>query len=202
MTSTSIAALIAFGRKTFDDTARAETSRAAFIDGLIAAGFTYANTAAYSDKDMAAGKVSNENKAYRDDLLLIGAASIKIKGRRLSDADLKKFADEGVSNKVILAGTPKGNISGQATWKSNATSWVGKIRKDIEAREEAAKAQVAGTPRTPSTDTDVILGYYQKAYTKTFKDDVTVKCDLAELQKAMRAVAKLLGAELKAPTKK
>ena len=202
MTATSISALIAFGRKAYDDGARAELSRAAFLDGLVAAGFTVANTAAYSDKDAAAGKVSNENKAHRDDLLLIGAASIKIKGRRLSDADLKKFADEGVSNKVVLAGTPKGNMSGQTTWKGNATSWLGKVRKDLEAREEAAKAQVAGTPRTPSTDTDIILGYLQKAYTKTFKDDVTLKCDLADLQKELRVVAKTLGAELKAPTKK
>lgn len=201
-TDTSLAALIAFGRKAYDDGARAEMSRTAFIDGLVAAGFTVANTAAYSEKDAKAGKVSNENKAHRDDLLLIGAATIKIKGKRLSDADLKKFADDGVSNKVILAGTAKGNISGETTWKGNATSWLGKVRKDLEAREEAAKAQVAGTPRTPSTDTDIILGYLQKAYTKTFKDDVTLKCDLADLQKELRVVAKTLGAELKAPVKK
>ena len=202
MNNTSIAALIAFGRKAYDDGARAEMSRTAFIDGLIAAGFTVANTAAYSDKDVKAGKVSNENKAHRDDLLLIGAASIKIKGKRLSDADLKKFADDGVSNKVILAGTAKGNISGETTWKGNATSWLGKVRKELEAREEAAKAQVGGTPRPPSTHADILLGYYQKAYIKTCKDDINVPCDLAELQKLMRAVAKLLGGELKAPAKK
>lgn len=198
----ALSALIAFGRKAYDDGARAEMSRTAFIDGLVAAGFTFANTAAYSDKDVKSGKVSNEVKVHRDQLLLIGAASIKIKGKRLSDADLKRFEDESVSNKVILAGTAKGNISGETTWKGNATSWLGKVRKDLEEREEAAKAQVAGTPRTPSTDTDIILGYLQKAYTKTFKDDVTVKCDLADLQKELRVVAKTLGAELKAPTKK
>jgi len=200
--NTSIAALIAFGRKAYDDGARAEMSRTAFIDGLVAAGFTVANTAAYSDKDVKAGKASQENKVHRDQLMLVGAASIKIKGKRLSDTDLKRFEDEGVSNKVILAGTAKGNISGETTWKGNATSWLGKVRKDLEAREEAAKTQVPGTPKTPSTDTDIILGYLQKAYTKTFKDDVTLKCDLSDLQKELRVVAKTLGAELKAPVKK
>lgn len=202
MAINSIAALIAFGRKAYDDGARAELSRTAFIDGLVAAGFTVANTAAYSSKDAKAGKVSNENKVHRDQLLLIGAAAIKIKGRRLSDADLKKFENDEVSNVVILSGTAKGNINGESTWKSNATSWLGKVRKDLEAREEAAKTQVPGTPKTPSTDTDIILGYLQKAYTKTFKDDVTLKCDLSDLQKELRVVAKTLGAELKAPTKK
>ncbi len=35
----SIAALIAAGRKAFDDTAKAEVTRLAFLDGLVAAGF-------------------------------------------------------------------------------------------------------------------------------------------------------------------
>jgi hypothetical protein len=63
-------------------------------------------------------------------------------------------------------------------------------------------AGVAGTPRTPSTDADIILGYLQKAYTKTFKDAVDLKCDLSDLQKELRAIGKRLGAELKAPAKK
>jgi hypothetical protein len=195
----SIAALIAAGRKAFDDTAKAEVTRLAFLDGLVAAGFTYANTAAYTDKDVKAGKVSNEVKVHRDQMLLISAAAIKIKGKRLSDADLGKFGDDAVSNKVLLAGTAKGNISGETTWKGNATSFLGKVRKDLEAR---AMAGVAGTPRTPSTDADIILGYLQKAYTKTFKDAVDLKCDLADLQKELRALGKALGAELKAPAKK
>lgn len=196
---TSLAALIAAGRKAFDDTAKADMSRLAFLDGLVAEGFTYANTAAYTDKDVKAGKVSNEVKVHRDQLMLISAAAIKIKGKRLSDADLAKFGDDGVSNKVLLAGTAKGNISGETTWKGNATSFLGKVRKDLEAR---AMAGVAGTPRTPSTDADIILGYLQKAYTKTFKDAVDLKCDLSDLQKNLRALGKALGAELKAPTKK
>ena len=197
--STSIAALIAAGRKSFDDGAKAEVSRLAFLDGLVAAGFTYANTAAYTDKDVKAGKVSNEVKVHRDQLLQISAAAIKIKGKRLSDTDLAKFGDDAVSNKVLLAGTAKGNISGETTWKGNASSFLGKVRKDLEAR---AMAGVAGTPRTPSTDADIILGYLQKAYTKTFKDAVDLKCDLAGLQKELRAIGKALGAELKAPAKK
>jgi len=199
---TKIDALIAIGRKAFDDGAKAEVSRAALIDGLIAAGFTYANTAAYTDKDAKSGKVSNENKAHRDQLGLIAAASIRIKGKRLSDDDLAKFADDGVSNKQLLAGTAKGNISGETTWKGNATSWLGKVRLDLEAREKAAADPVSGTPRTPTSDTDIMLGYLQKAYTKTFKDSVDLKCDLQDLQKELRAVAQTLGGKLTAPAKK
>lgn len=197
-----IATLINFGRKAFDDGAKAEISRTAFIDSLIAAGFTYANTAAYSEKDAKAGKVSNEIIVHRGQLGLIGAASIKIKGKRLSDADLAKFADDTVSNKALLAGTPKGNVSGETTWKGNATSWLGKVRLDLEAREQAAKDKIAGTPRTPSSDTDIVLSYLQKAYTKTFKDSVDLKCDLQDLQKELRSVAQTLGGTLKAPTQK
>lgn len=199
---TKIDALIAFGRKAFDDGAKAEVSRIALIDSLIAAGFTYANTAAYSDKDAKAGKVSNENIAHRGQLGLIAAASIRIKGKRLSDADLAKFGDDGVSNKMLLAGTPKGNVSGETTWKGNATSWLGKVRLDLEARENAAKDKVAGTPRTPSSDADIILAYLQKAYTKTFKDSVDLKCDLQDLQKELRSVAQTLGGTLKMPAQK
>lgn len=199
---TNISTLIAFGRRAFDDGAKAEVSRATFIDSLIAAGFTYANTVAYTDKDAKAGKVSNEIIAHRGQLGLIGAASIKIKGKRLSDAELAKFSDDGVSNKVLLAGTPKGNVSGETTWKGNATSWLGKVRKDLEERENAAKDDVAGTPRVPSTDTDILIGYLQKAYLKTFKADVNLKCDLQDLQKELRSVAQTLGGSLKTPTQK
>ena len=197
----TIATLINAGRKAFDDGAKAEISRTAFIDLLWADGYRFANTAAFTDKDRKAGKVSNENIMRRGNLTLIGAASIKIKGKRLSDADLKKFEDDGVSNKVILSGTAKGNISGETTWKGNATSWLGKVRKDLLERENAEK-ETAGTPRAPSTDIDIILGYLQKAYTKTFKDDVNLPVDLLAFQKELRDVAKSLGATLKAPAKK
>ena len=196
----TIVSLIAFGRKAFDDGAKAEVSRKVFIDGLVAAGFTYANTAAYSEKDAKAGKVSNANILHRGQLGLIGAASIKIKGKRLSDADLAKFSDDGVSNKVMLAGTPKGNISGETTWKGQATSWLGKVRKDLEARENAAKDAAAGTPRMTSTDNDVMLGYLQKAYNKTFKVDADLKCpDIGDAQKMLRDLAKTFGGTLSAP---
>lgn len=191
--------LIDFGRKNVDNTIRAEISRAVFIDGLVAAGYTSANTASYKAGDLKSGIVTNANVMHRANLLFIAAASIKIKGKRLSETDLAKFSNEAVSNKVLLSGTPKGNMSGTVTWLGNATSWLGKVRKDLETREMAG---VAGTPRTTSTDTDLILGYLQKAYTKTFKDAVDLKCDLADLQKELRHVAKSLGAELKSPAKK
>lgn len=184
-------ALLNLARSDYDATAKAEKSRVAFIDGLIAAGFTSANT-------LPVKKGSNVDPMWRKSLLLICAGAIKIKGKRLSDADLKKVANEEVSNKVLLAGTPKGTMNGTVTWLGNASSYLGKVRKDLEAREGEAQ-DAAGTPRTPSTDADIILGYLQKAYTKTFKDDVNLKCDLAALQKEMREVAKVLGANLNAP---
>jgi len=187
-------ALLNLARSDYDTTAKAEKTRVAFIDGLIAAGFTSANT-------LPVKKGSNVDPMWRKSLLLICAGAIKIKGKRLSDADLKRVADEEVSNKVLLAGTPKGTMNGTVTWLGNASSYLGKVRKDLEAREGEAQ-DVAGTPRTPSTDAEIILGYLQKAYTKTFKDDVNLKCDLAALQKEMREVAKVLGADLKAPQAK
>lgn len=190
----SIAALLNLARSDYDATAKAEKTRVAFIDGLIAAGFTSANT-------LPVKKGSNVDPMWRKSLLLICAGAIKIKGKRLSDADLKKVANEEVSNKVLLAGTPKGTIRDTVTWLGNASSYLGKVRKDLEAREGEAQ-DVAGTPRTPSTDAEIILGYLQKAYTKTFKDDVNLKCDLGALQKEMREVAKVLGADLKAPQAK
>lgn len=194
--------LIDFGRKDVDNTDKAIKSRVVFIDGLVAAGYTSSNTASFKASDLKSGIVTNANVMHRANLLFIAAASIKINGKRLSEADLAKFSNEAVSNKVMLAGTPKGNISKTVTWMGNATSWLGKVRKALEEREMVG---VAGTPRLPSTDstdTDIILGYLQKAYTKTFKDDVNLKCDLAELQKDLRHVAMGLGAELKAPAKK
>ena len=191
--------LIDFGRKDVDNTDKAVKSRAVFIDGLVAAGYTSANTATYKASDLKSGIVTNANVMHRANLLFIAAASIKIKGKRLSEADLAKFSNEAVSNKVMLAGTPKGNISKTVTWMGNATSWLSKVRKALETREMVG---VAGTPRTTSTDTDIILGYLQKAYAKTFNDDVNLKCDLADLQKELRAIGKRLGAELKSPAKK
>jgi hypothetical protein len=190
----AIDALITLSRADYDATAKAEKTRGAFIDQLIAAGFTHANT-------VPAKKGSNVDPVWRKALTLICAGTIKIKGKRLSDTDLKKLADEEVSNKVLLQGTPKGTMNGVTTWLGNAASYIGKVRIDLEKREGEAQ-DVAGTPKTPSTDTEIILGYLQKAYTKTFKDDVNLKCDLSALQKEMREVAKVLGADLKTPQAK
>lgn len=190
----NVTPLLNLARADYDTAAKAEKTRVAFIDGLISAGFTASNT-------LPVKKGSNVDPAWRKALLLICAGAIKIKGKRLSDADLKKVASDEVSNKVLLQGTPKGTMNGVTTWLGNASSYLGKVRKDLEAREAEAQ-DVAGTPRTPSSDAEIILGYLQKAYTKTFKDDVNLKCDLGALQKEMREVAKVLGADLKAPQAK
>lgn len=196
----SFADLIALGRKAYDDADRADKTRAALIDGLIAAGFTFANTAAYTGKALREGKVTNENKAMRDSLMFLGLATVKIKGRRLSDADLRKAVDDEVANKVMLAGTPKGTLNGVTTWRGNATSYISKIRADLEAREAAGNDK-AGNTRTAKSDLDFVRDHLQTAYNRTFKADVAIKCDLDEVQRTMRDVAKVLGFTLKQPTK-
>jgi S-adenosylmethionine/arginine decarboxylase-like enzyme len=196
----TLAQIVGLSRKAFDDGARADVSRLALIDGLIGAGYTFANTASFTDKDVREGKVTNENRTFRESLMWICAATVKIKGKRMTDADLQKFTDEGVSNKVMLSGTPKGNISKTVTWKGNATSHLGKIRNDLKAREEA-KDEASGKARVSKTDTDFFKDHLQTAYTRTFKADVTIKADLEALQKAMRDVAKIAGFNLSQPQK-
>ena len=205
-TSTALAALIALGRKALDDENRAAVSRLAFIDGLIGAGFTSTNI--MPKKKLPAGF---NGEWMRPQALLIGAASIKIKGKRLSDADLVRYADDSVSNKVLLSGTPKGTLlddSGKTvtTWAGNADSWLGKVRLALIERETQKLAEelgdVAGTPRPTTGPKDVVLGYLQKAYNKTFKDGEALSCDLEEAQKALRATAKAFGGTLSTPKQK
>lgn len=196
----SILAIIAAGRKAFDKEGEAAVSRIAFIDAMVAAGFTYANTASYSEADLKAGKVSNERKVFRDTALLICAGTIKINKKRLSEADLRKFADEAVSNKVLLNGTAKGNLSSGTSWKGNATSYLNKVRLDLKAREDAG----GKAPSVEKTDTDFQIDFLQKAYNRTFKENVKLPngVDLAELQKLYRAVATKLGKTLATPKRK
>jgi hypothetical protein len=193
-------ALLNLARSDYDTTAKAEKTRVAFIDGLIAAGFTSANTVPVK-------KGSNIDPMFRNSLLLICAGAIKIKGKRLSDADLKKVASEEVSNKVLLAGTPKGTMKDTVTWLGNASSYVGKLKNDLEKREAEKLAEKAGTPAgTPRTNKnapkDVFLGYLQKAYNLTFKENTIPAKDLAEVQKHLRDTAKGVGGTLNAPKQK
>lgn len=204
--STALVALIALGRKAIDDENRAEVSRLAFIDKLIADGFTSTNI--LPKKKLPAGF---NGEWMRPQLLLVGAATIKIKGKRLSDADLVRYADDAVSNKVLLAGTPKGTLRDEngktvVTWAGNADSWLSKVRLALIEREAQKRAEeqgeVAGTPRTPTGPKDVVLGYLQKAYNKTFKDGEALSCDLDEAQKALRLAAKTFGGTLSTPKQK
>jgi hypothetical protein len=204
--STALVALIALGRKALDDENRAEVSRLAFIDKLIADGFTSTNI--LPKKKLPAGF---NGDWMRPQLLLVGAATIKIKGKRLSDADLVRYADDAVSNKVLLSGTPKGTLRDEngktlTTWAGQADSWLGKVRLALIEREAQKLADelgdTAGTPRTPTGAKDVVLGYLQKAYNKTFKDAEALSCDLDDAQKALRAAAKAFGGTLNAPKQK
>jgi hypothetical protein len=204
--STALVALIALGRKALDDETRAEVSRLAFIDKLIADGFTSTNI--LPKKKLPAGF---NGEWMRPQLLLVGAATIKIKGKRLSDADLVRYADDAVSNKVLLSGTPKGTMRDETgktivTWAGNAESWLGKVRLALIEREAQKLAEelgdVAGTPRPPTGAKDVVLGYLQKCYNKTFKDAEALSCDLDEAQKTLRAAAKAFGGTLSTPKQK
>lgn len=191
--------IIKAARADVDKAAGAALARTALMDQLVAAGYTFANTASYTAKDLRDGKVSNEQVMFRGNMMYICAAAIKINGKRLSDADLQRFMDDEVSNKTVLSGFMKGNVSNERTWKGDATSHLGKLRNDLKAREEAAKVGETGKAKNVKTDTDFILDGLQSIYNRTFKADVTVKGELEEIQKAMRSVATAIGATLSKP---
>lgn len=192
--------LVTFARADVDKTQSAIVARAKLIDSMISAGYTFENTASYTAKELREGKVSNANVMFRNNMFYFCAAAIKLNGKRLSDADLQRFMDDEVSNKTMLNGFMKGNVSGERTWKGDATSHMGKLRNDLKAREDAGKADdKASAARNVKTDTDAIMTGLQVIYNRTFKADVTIKSDPADVQKAMRAVATLLGATLAQP---
>jgi len=205
-TEFSLNDIVKSARADVDKKDSAELARKVLIDQLFAAGYRFDNTASYTAKDLREGKVSNANVMYRGNLMYIGAAAIKMNGKRLSDADLQRFMDDEVSNKTVLAGFMKGNVAKERTWKGDVTSHIGKIRNDLKAREDAAKGEgegegegASGKARNVKTDTDFILDGLQSIYNRTFKTDVTVKGDVEEIQKAMRAVATAIGATLAKP---
>jgi hypothetical protein len=189
-----VIALINMGRADYKATEDAALKRETFLQGLMSQGFTSANTAG-------AKKGSNIDPKWRKQALVICAGAIKINGKRLSDADLVRVADEEVSNKVILAGTPKGAMSETVTWLGNAASHLNKIRKDLAAMEDAKVAGVAGTPKMTKAKKEVFMDYVQKAYNLTFKEDAPTK-DAVTAQKLCRDLAKTVGGTLSTPTKK
>jgi hypothetical protein len=195
----AFAALVAMSRIAADDETRASVSRTTFIDGLVAAGFTSKNIV--PKNKLPAGY---NGEWMRGRLELIGAATVKIGGKRMTEADLVKYADEGVSNKVLLSGTPKGTlrVDGKpvTTWAGNVSSWIGKVQVSL-AEREAAKLQMPGTPKMTKAKKDVFMDYVQKAYNLTFKEDAPTK-DAAAAQKLCRDLAKTVGGTLSTPTKK
>jgi len=199
-TEITFADLLDFARADYDATAKAEKSRTTLLDAMLGAGFTAANIGGQK-------KGSNVDPKWRKQALVMAAGTIKINGKRLDDADLKKIADEGVSNKVLLKGTPKGTMKDTVTWLGNASSYLGKIKNGLEKREAEKLAEKlgkpAGTPRTnKNAPKDVFLGYLQKAYNLTFKENTIPAKDLAEVQKHLRDTAKGVGGTLNAPKQK
>jgi hypothetical protein len=148
--------LIALARADNTAKATAKLSRNALIAALIEKGFTYANTAKYTEKDVKEGKVSAQNIVNRDTLTLIALASISatIGDRvvRLSDEDIAVVLDKDVSNRKFVRGMPRGTISGETTWLGNASSYVGELRNSIaEAMGEAPKTKKGAAKRNNKT---------------------------------------------------
>ena len=199
-TETSLNALLKHAREDYKATEDAAKKRMTFLDAMIGAGFTAANIGGQK-------KGSNVDPKWRKMALVIAAGTIKINGKRLDDADVAKIANEEVSNKVLLKGIPKGTMKDTVTWLGNASSYVGKIKNDLEKREAEKLAEElgkpAGTPRTnKNAPKDVFLGYLQKAYNLTFKENTIPAKDLAEVQKHLRDTAKGVGGTLNAPKQK
>lgn len=199
-TTTSLAKLIELARKDKDDTARAAQSRATFIDGLIAAGFTAQNVL---PKSRLPEGFNGEH--MRRKLEEIGIAAIKIKGKRLNDTEIAKYFNDEIGKVVLLGGTAKGPMRNaenktQQTWNSELAAWVGKVIKSLAEKEALAKDAAAGTPSMPKAKRDVYLEYLQKAFNMTFKVDNPTD-DAVAAQTALQALAKLEKATLKKPIK-
>jgi hypothetical protein len=196
----ALANLIALARKDKDDTTKAEISRTTFIDGLIAAGFTAVNV--LPKAKLPAGF---NGEHMRRKLEVIGIAAIKIKGKRLNDAEIAKYFNDEIGKVVLLAGTAKGPLRNEAgvtqqTWNSELAAWVGKAIKSLAERAADGAAKADGAPKPPKAKREVYLDYLQKAYNMTFKEDNPTD-DAEAAQAALQALAKLEKATLKKPTK-
>lgn len=171
MLDQSMLNLIELGRIEADDKAQADVSRNALISALMADGFTFANTAAYTPKAVKAGEVSNENKAKRDGLMFLSLASISIAVNgekvRLSDENLVKAMDDTVAGKAMLQGMPKGTINGERTWRGDASSHLNRIRAALQAAEGGADK---GADTVKKTDLDRFVDALQKAVSIAEKD--------------------------------
>jgi len=197
---TALDTLITLARKDADDTTKAIVSRAAFIDGLIAAGFTAVNV-------LPKAKLPNgfNGEHMRRKLETIGAAAIKIKGKRMNDAEIAKYFNDEIGKVVLLAGTAKGPMRNEAgvtqqTWNSEIAAWVGKAIKSLAERAADSAAKADGAPKPPKAKREVYLDYLQKAFNMTFKEDNPTE-DAEAAQAALQALAKLEKAPLKAPSR-
>lgn len=196
----NVATLIELARKDRDDTARAAQSRAHFIDGLIAAGFNSKNV--LPKNKLPAGFNGDHMRRKLEE---IGAAAVKIKGKRMTETEIAKYFNDEIGKVVLLAGTAKGPMRNaenktQQTWNSELAAWVGKVIKSLAEKEALAKDAAAGTPSMTKTKREVYIEYLQKAFNMTFKVDNPTD-DAEAAQTALQALAKLEKATLKKPTK-
>lgn len=163
--------LIELGRIEADDKAMADVSRNALIAALMEAGYTFANTAAYTAKAVKDGTVSKENVVKRDGLMFLSLASISINVNgekvRLSDENLAKAMDDSVAGKAMLQGMPKGTINGERTWRGDATSHLGRLRSALQAAEGGA---AKGADTVKKSDLDRAVDSLAKAVNILEKD--------------------------------
>ena len=103
----------------------------AFYDSLVAAGFTYANTGVE--------KAGANDVSRRDELMYVALRSITKEGdstQRLSAAQaLAASRKDTRKPHLVVHGRAIGSIKGQTTWYGNATSEIGKWRRELAARE-------------------------------------------------------------------
>ena len=197
--------LITLGRAEADDKATADLSRNALVSALIEAGYTHANTAAYTPSAVKDGTVSNENKAKRDGLTFLSLASISItingEKVRLSDENLAKAMDDTISGRAMLQGMPKGTINGERTWRGDATSHLGRLRAALQAAQGGNGKGAGGVTKT---DKDKAADALQKALNILSKDvekgDGTISVDLGSKMAAwLRDGAASFGIKLSMP---
>ena len=170
---------------------KAHKARVALIDALVAEGFTFDLTAAYTDKALREGKATSENKRFRDRLMTIALSAITIKGKRLTLAEVAEAMAEDRAAKRLIKGTPIGTISGVTTWRGDATSQLGKWRKDLKTRE--AESETEGAAKTTKTPLLLVREALAKIEAKVTKAEPgAFEMDIPKFLESLRALNKLV----------
>lgn len=172
---------------------KAAKARVALIDALVAEGFTFDLTAAYTDKALREGNATPENKRFRDRLMTIALAAISIKGKRLTLAEVAEAMAEDRAAKRLIKGTPIGTISNVTTWRGDATSQLGKWRKDLKAREAQGEGEGEDAAKTTKTPVLIVREALAKIENKVTKAEPgAFEMDIPKFLEALRAINKMV----------